>query len=76
MLIKGEGPCEEQHGRSRLTAHADPVATKVQWQGWLSSQHRGVVLVRTGDETAGQAGLSVVLPKLKQSGQAAGRARL
>lgn len=48
------------------------MATEAQWQGWPGRQHRWVVLVRAGDETASQAGLRVMLPKLKQSDQAAG----
>lgn len=74
-VIKAEVPCEEQHRRPCLAAHADPVATEAQRQGWPGRQDRWAVLVGVGEEAASRAGPSVVLPKLKQSGQAAGRAR-
>lgn len=77
VVIEGEEPGEEQHSRPGLAAHADPVATQVQWQGWPGGQHRWMVLIRAGNEAAGQAGPSVVLPKLKQSGRSGtSRARL
>lgn len=76
MAIEGEEPSEEQHSRPCLAARDDPVTTQVQWQSWPGRQHRWVVLVGAGNATAGQAGPSVVLSKLKQRGQAPGRATL
>lgn len=59
-VIKAEMPCEEQHRRPCLAAHADPVATEAQRQGWPGRQDRWAVLVGVGEEAASRAGPSVV----------------